>query len=570
MSEVQDWANTAAGNAVAFDDIDNRDGVARSKVKTNFRAIMAAVKRALSAVTGNGGFSVDAYIPADLIPAIRDGSSVVDLTSYVQAAIAALGSRGILEFGAGQYRFNAVLGTAKIGFHGQGMGRTRFRSFTTGGAVIHHSSDEGTFEFCEHADFSIVGAAGALTDVGIRFGIIPYVVPSELAGRVIMSRVAMQHLDKCVERLSGNIGIHPRDCVFGRANFHFWQQDGTTGGSPSIMHGGCLQIHQGHYSAAQLAHHYMNSATAGTAQVIYDGPVIELNPGFVFFIKAFNDQAGGPAFNINSTWNEGNNTAGSVTIDGVAYAPKWLRATDTAQINVYDTSLGPVTLVNSNVLTERCWIDFCAGNSVDSKSTLVHVNAHTQDYNGERSAMVRSWIMAGRQIGSLAGYARVPHRIGTTRGYAPLQSVDCQTPLNFVGIGGFTTTNVANAGTTFNTAQQAVIPAGATVFTTNFNVPADKYIVAIFAAKVTSGTSFNVNITGGLMIANLGTWASAEWQTMMAYTDTVGLSTGLPASVAFTITSAAGCTAQLGGWALVVFDTRQQAIEFIDSRAFPL
>jgi hypothetical protein len=45
MSEVTDWAPTAAGNAVAFDDIDGRDGRPRPQGKLNNRAIMAAVRR---------------------------------------------------------------------------------------------------------------------------------------------------------------------------------------------------------------------------------------------------------------------------------------------------------------------------------------------------------------------------------------------------------------------------------------------------------------------------------------------------------------------------------------------
>lgn len=55
MSEVATWATTAAGNAVAFDDLDNRDGVARVQVKQNFRAMMASIRRFYDA-SGAGSF----------------------------------------------------------------------------------------------------------------------------------------------------------------------------------------------------------------------------------------------------------------------------------------------------------------------------------------------------------------------------------------------------------------------------------------------------------------------------------------------------------------------------------
>lgn len=121
MSEVSDWAATVAGNAVAFDDIDNRDGSPRIQVKQNFKAIMAAVRRLLARF---------APTPYDF-GAIGDGAT--DDTAAMQAWLA---TGGHLRLAAGNFKVTSPLvfsesagtdwrnGTATLSITGDGANCT--------------------------------------------------------------------------------------------------------------------------------------------------------------------------------------------------------------------------------------------------------------------------------------------------------------------------------------------------------------------------------------------------------------------------------------------------------------
>ena len=135
MSEVSQWASTVAGNAVAFDDIDNRDGRQRAQVKQNFKAIMAAVKRA----NGSGGYG------KSLISAGALGDNATDNTTALAAMLAAAPAKASFfatpnaDGSQGVYLLNTMT-TAKA-FELGGVGEAMLRGKTGSTALLSVASD---------------------------------------------------------------------------------------------------------------------------------------------------------------------------------------------------------------------------------------------------------------------------------------------------------------------------------------------------------------------------------------------------------------------------------------------
>jgi hypothetical protein len=566
MSEVKDWANTAAGNATAYDDIDGRDGRPRAQGKLNNRAMMAATRRMYDSIATANSILVDAYIPSALLTAIRAGTSTVDVSSYVNLAIAAAGNRGKVRFGAGKYMMNVVI-TNRVTFQGAGMGVTTIWPFSTATAVITHNDAIGsTWQYVEHSDFTLNSTSS--TGIGIQIGPTAYVLNSEFVGRYMLRRVSIYDFDRAVERVWGQIGFAAIDCSFAFNNFDFYVRDATR--ASKIMHGGNMYVLRGEYSFTKLAHLYLDSATNGSGQIIFDSVIHESMPGFVFFIKNWNTVTAAPGLEVRSCWNEANYTAGTVTIDSVSYTPRYLRATNADRLLFTDTPVGPYDLFNSRLFSHRCNIGFITGSTKDASSTAIHRDAYADDLKSRE--FVASLDGANRAAGGFNVAVRMPHRSGTSKAWPPTFSVDCTATFTTGGSAAVATTSVTTDGATFGTSQNLVVGASDSLtHPTVFTVPAGKHIVIVASAKLISGNGVRISVNGPVTTANLDAWTTVgEWQTMVALVNTVGVSGFPAASSSFFFNPVSGAsTIRLGGLALVAFDTEQQAVEFIATGIFP-
>lgn len=415
-----------------------------------------------------------------------DPTGASSSTAAVQAAITKLGSYGTITLPAGTFAFNADVGSARINFKGAGLGKTIIKSYTAGGAAIVYAANT-SWDFVFVEDMTITGDAGTVTKIGVQFGHGIYATNDEFAGRAVFNRVKFFDLDKCVARLYGNIGVYFTHCYFSNANYHLWSK----GQSSPLMHAGCSFAKLCHFDSAALAVCYVDSPQVGTGQFITEDCIIEANPGFVFFIKNFNDTAIGEGFIVRASWNEANSTAGSVTIDGVAYTPKHIYAANVPHLRVEDTTMGPVQLVNSRLSTLNCQLDFMTLTN-DIYSTCFHDDA-VMDSCRRYTGMVRTIKMMKRPAGNFASWAKIPHHRIQAKA-APLALLYSQyfaAPISFTGTVARNSTN-ATEGVLYNQSvvQDLVINPGENLFPSgsSFNISASKFYAWFFTYR---------NLTGG-------------------------------------------------------------------------
>lgn len=497
--------------------------------------------------------------------ALNDGT---DSSVAVNAARSALGSYGTIEIGEGTYAFNVDLGSAKISFKGVGIGKTIIKSFAANSAPITYGNNS-SWDFCIIENMSITGDPGTRTKIGVQFGHQTYATGDEFAGRVVLKNVKFYDLDKCIFRLYGNIGVYVQNSYFSNANFHFWQKGITT----PLMHAGNLFVRECHLDSSQLAVCYVDSPQVGTGQIAFTDCIMENNPGFLFFIKNFNDTGIGEGFLVKNTWNEGNFTASTVTIDSVAYTPKHIYAANTSHLRVEDTTMGPVQLISASISTLNCQLDAMTL-TMDAASTCFHDDA-VMDSCKNPVGMVRSIKRMKRPAGSFASWAKIPHRLiqAKVSPFNILRNDYFGAPVSFTGTAAKTTTNATEGVLNGQTIVQDLvinpgeneIPSGG-----SFNINANKYYAWFFTYRIVAGTSATFGILYNTTLVSGITIDQTKWTTIGGVCDTIG-ATGLPLSAYMYLTGgAATATIRMAMFALVEFDTLQDATEFINNRVAPI
>jgi hypothetical protein len=499
-----------------------------------------------------------------------DPTGATSSTTAIQSAVAKLGSFGTIELPDGTFAFNVDLGGARINFKGAGMNKTFIKSFTAAASPIVYGANR-SWDYVYVEDLTLMGDTGTRTKVGVQFGHSIYATNDEFSGRAVFNRVKFIDLDKCVSRLYGNIGVYFYGCYFSNANYHLWSKGHTS----TLMHGGCSFAKDSHFDSAQLAVVYVDSPQIGTGQFITENCIMEGNPGMVFFIKNFNDTALGEGFVIKATWNEGNCTAGSVTIDGVAYSPKHIYAANTPHLRVEDTTMGPVQLVNSRLTTRNCNLDFMTL-TMDSASTCFHDEA-VMDSCSTFVGMVRSIKMMKRQAGNFASWAKIPHHRIQAK-VSPLTLLYSQyfaEPIAFAGTVGRNSTN-ATEGVLYNqsTVQDLVINPGENLLPSgsSFLISANKYYAWFFTYRniTGGGVAPNLSITYSTTLVSNITLDQTGWTTIGGITDTIG-EAGLPLAVYMYLSGgASAATLRMAAFAIVECSTLQEATEFINDQIAPV
>jgi len=497
-----------------------------------------------------------------------DPTGASSSNAAIQAAVAKLGSFGTIELPEGTFAFNVDLGGARINFKGAGLGKTIIKSYAPAASPIIYGSNS-SWDYCKVEDLTLAGDSGTRTKIGVQFGHSAYATNDEFAGRVIFKNVKFVDLDKCVARLYGNIGVYFQNCYFSNANFHLWQK-GTTG---PLMHGGCLFVKECHLDSAQLAVCYVDSPQTGTGQIVFEDNIMEGNPGMLFFIKNFNDTSLGEGFLIKNTWNEANCTAANVTIDSVVYTPKHIYAANTPHIRVEDTTMGPVQLIGSSLSTLNCQLDFMTL-SMDSASTCFHDDA-IMDSGKNFVGMVRSIKRMKRPAGNYSSWTKIPHRLiqAKVSPFNILRNDYFGAPVLFVGTVSRNSTNATEGVLNGQvTVQDLVINPGESEFPNggSFNISANKYYAWFFTYRIVAGTSANFGIVYNTSLVSSVPLDQTKWTTIGGLCDTVGAG-GLPNSAYMYLTGgAATATIRMAAFALVEFDTLQDATEFINNRVAPV
>lgn len=510
-----------------------------------------------------------------------DPTGATDSTAAITAYVDALGSYGTMRFGPGIYKFNLVL-TAKLGIVGAGRKDTILKSNSAGGIIVTYAAP-GDWDYVEVADVSFEGDSGTYTGTGVQFGRSPYVSYYDTHSPVAFNRVGMRWLDKCVARMHGNLGVTLNDCSFEGANYHIWSQDTGVSGAETAMHAGCMYVNRGEYHGAQLAHFYMNATLVDNGQVVYDNVIVEGNPGFAFFVKSFAGYAHQNPIEFRNMWMEANASAASVTIDGVSYTTRDFYFRNVHHAVFRDTALsGSIELLNSTVITYSCG-DVFQTVIKDADSALLHFDPRTRT-QATSNREYHSTILGGEGLNTTAASWRIGPRTVRSGNWTQWARYvhDCTSGLRGSSSASGTLTSTPVWDAELGGISQEITTAGADTFqpytqidgASTFTIPAGKWMVALLTAKFVSGSGFTTAvITGSTQLGNFNAATNGFHTTVMQQFETVailGKNQGADANVGFYFSTEGITTMRFGGMCAFAFDTKQQALEFLYSDAFPL
>lgn len=499
-------------------------------------------------------------------------SGTVDCSSYVTTALANVPSGSTLRLPPGLFKMNVVWNKF-VHLKGAGQTATQIQSYTAGGVAIQYVNFSGigldNLLHIQHLTFT--GATSATTDIGLQFGHTVYQSGDENAGWVHLDHVTFIYLNICINRLYGNLVVVATHCNFLTANYHTWAQSYTN------MHAGCFLAKSCNFEYANLASQYLNSSYQGSGQVLYDTCIFENNPGFLWFVAAFNN-TGDAGFAVKNCWNEVNYTAGSVTIGTYTGAPAMClfglsgNTTPITGIEFENTQVGPMILNNAHVRVRRCAVDrMVPGNGVsqsaaptlDSSSTML-LDDIQMFYGQVNMVPARSLLWASS---SYACASRVKHRTWITKGGHNSTNVlknPCTAPFTTTGT-VVTSANVSTDGVLFNPCQSLAVPASGTLADpTTFTVTTGKFYVWILTYKLVSGTMPQLYWPGGAPFTVMAP-SSSEWVTLAGIlkspiTGVIGLNIAGNGNTS---------TIYLGGHCMLEFNTMQEAFQFLESGAFP-
>jgi len=330
----------------------------------------------------------------------------------------------------------------------------------------------------------------------------------------------------------------------------------TSSASP-LMHGGNDAFQDMcHLSAIYKAVFYYDSPAGQTGMLYVDGScIIEVNPGFVLFVKNFRNDDWSPGIVFDGPWLEGNATGVNIDIDGNVYGTAQehyirnaglvvFRNMELNRIDLAAPTYGPLTLDASNGCHYAA--DFTLTKTADCAFIApgqVALNEHQPSVVGDNSF------------------------VGVSYNYSSniLFENSCLYPIQFTG-GGTTTTTGVIGGVTFPTCQEITYTTTQKTYTPGVGNPTvGKYVVCGVAIQKVSGDSPLVQMTGGQALTSFGYISNTTWQT---YTTITKVLSG--ASFGFVLQAVASTTTiRLGGFFAIQFDTYQEALYFLSNRMYP-
>lgn len=450
---------------------------------------------------------------------------------------------------------------------GKGIGATVVRPETDDGVALRYSSTEGSWRPAVICDMQIEGI-GTLEGEGFRTGPDSYGANAEYVGRSIIERVRFSNLDKCIARPFGNIGLWVNESDFTTANYHlyFVANDGTDG---DLMHSGNFGLTNCHMIGAEKASLYIEGDVLGTAQATFFNNIQEYNPGYVFYVNGL-ATVGGPGLNVFNSWNEGNYTAPSVTIGAETAAPVFARLIRAEANYFHDTQLGPFRLTRSCVVTNQCELNLLTSIETDGDSTIIHHNARC--FSGTAKGLVMSLGGVAKEAGALnAGSFPMPvPRTMRTNMPNLVRGFSGQTAIAFTGTLLRNSSDVNDdpaLPAPFNRTQELTINNGETLLPiADFTIPANKWLVWQYIARIRSGPPVQVQINGN---SGLGGTLKIEGNAWRCYTAIIKNSGAAITNQSFYHYNGGATTVLgIGGIALLAFDAAQEALGYANSGAF--
>jgi hypothetical protein len=254
------------------------------------------------------------FMTADQIAAVKAGTTNEDLTAAVSLAVAT-GKRVYLP--GGTWKFNLVINNKTIIF-GDGSTKTIVKPYDdTKAAMLYKFAAmlSPVYSYWNyHSEVRDIGFQSnvAKTGVGFSFGKTnpaDYATNDEYANNVKFYGCNFQGFDKGLQFPFGNIGTEIYSCGFSGNKYGIYTMDNKFGGT---MHAGNKYIFGGEFHSNEVAL-YINNKTDGFGAISLYGTIIEGNS---IGIYAYVTPRVTVPICLNSVWFEGNGyNTGSTSVD---------------------------------------------------------------------------------------------------------------------------------------------------------------------------------------------------------------------------------------------------------------
>jgi hypothetical protein len=255
----------------------------------------------------------DFMTPAE-ITAVQNATPGTDVTAAVQAAIDASPN---VYFPPGTYPCNVTI-NAFFNWQGAGSQKSVLKPVSTSVPVVMFMYEDFSWEYCSVNDIGFESTAqqGTAFSYGNPSA---YTVGQENIGRVVFNRCSFYNFNIGILKNYGNIGNEYNYCTYGNNNYgHFAQSNNIPNPAAPIMHCGNDMWNGGHFQGNFIACVAILNNQSGGGQWLFNGVVFEINAGFAVFCDRGTLSNFYMPLVINNCWDEGNATAGTVTIQTIS------------------------------------------------------------------------------------------------------------------------------------------------------------------------------------------------------------------------------------------------------------
>lgn len=478
----------------------------------------------------------------------------------------AAGGGGTLDIPAGTFRTSLDLHSRRVHVRGAGRGATVLKPGDPARPVLLARYADAAWDAVTISDLSVEGDGGRGT--GLAHPDDPQTL---FAGRTIVRNVKFAGLETCVLRPAGNIGLWLEDCQFEEAAHHIRGESARSPGG-EVMHNGVLHARRCHFQRATAAVMRSRSDVAGTGQVTFEDCVFENNPGFVLVLERFEGREAVPGIVLRSCWNEGNATGGrarALTLAGRKWEPAFLFANGVAQIECRDTPVGRVILLGDTSLTTHASaLDMFEIAHADPAATVTHHEARV--FGGKTvDGLTQSLTNANlKNTGPTGAFFRLPHRSGVARpvlrGAHDVSA--CREPILLRGTRNIATSPARDAilpGEAIS--QDVALGAGDHVFLNDMNTrDAGVFVGWTFSYRLLDGAPPELQVTGDVGLSTTTPLEAADWTTLGG----IAFAPRPIAHLGFWLKAAGPARLRVGGFQLICFPDRREAVEMLNDRLF--
>jgi len=376
----------------------------------------------------------------------------------------------------------------------------------------------------------------------------------DYGGRLIIDNIFFENFDKAIFKEYGNIGNIISNCTFSTANFHYYAQRGLS------MQAGSDYFYNDHFNGAKLASIYFDNSTGGLAGITLQNVILEGNEGFGIFIKDFRDN-GIVGTSLQSVHFEDNATATYVTINGITYTPRHIYIENSSHVIAYNSYIYHPKLINSNMVTYSC--------KIVGIPELINSSMVNHDVYGGSSVLINSFSDAALTGDAKAVGILLPPRDKIVHSFSDkiLVNIPFDTINSWGPLGGSTSNRTSTQiedSINHTYSGEFTIDPSSYISLSSFTVTKNKYTVIVGNIKFSSNKlkiNWGTTVQRGTIYSYesiLNQWISFAF---LGYNEDNYFH-----QIAVNNDDTVPATFRINDFQILEFDTKPEALEFINSR----